>query len=615
METFFNRLEIAQRIILYILILGTALIIWNGNLTAVEIKCYFVQIGVLFIAIFIPAQLIRDGEIRCTRNVIPWIAGLYLICLIVGYLRTNFTSLNYHAFVPQLFGVLFFFIIVQRAGTIKIKTIISILLISLTFAVTYGILQFLNFDLVSWNTNLPREGVVSFFGNKNFLGIYLLLIAPLAIYSPAIVANKLLRIPGVVLGTGSVLVLVLSYSRGALVSFFIAAVMIVSLMFVFNRYTNTTLKVRVVPLIILFSILTVTLLFMPDQIKTDFQNLITNKEYQHRIACNTAAIRIITDNPLWGIGVGNFTVAARAISDPTLFFGDPNTLLTHVHNDFLEIWVEQGILAFVLFISIIIVMFGSCIGIAQKAKGYDRYISAAIAFSVLGFSIYSIGTIALGNMASAFYFWVLMGLGYMVIRESQGTRKLLVTIKLHAITKYSLLVLLVCITFGLFIGYSITKKYMADIAVKQAFDLVNDGRNAAALSTINKAVSLNEKSVEALYQRGFILFSQGKYADAIAEFLHVNQLAPGYLNSYFNLASCYYRQRNFVSAIRFAELSCANFPAYEPSVVLLSYLYYYSGSIDKAKYVTSLAINNFPDNPKLIALNSKLTNTSSSEKE
>lgn len=335
----------------------------------------------------------------------------------------------------------------------------------------------------------------------------------------------------------------------------------------------------------------------------------------HRIACNKAAFTLIAKNPILGIGTGNFTVASRATSNPALFFGDPNNLLTHVHNDFLEIWVEQGVLAFVSFLSVIIVMFVSCIGIARKRREKNRYICAAIAFSVLGFSIYIMDTIAVGNMASVFYFWVIMGLGYLAIEETQGTDKPPIIIKLPAHKKYAPFIFFVCLSVGILASYIATRKYLADIAVKHAYDFANDGRNDAALKVLNQAITFDSKSVDAIYQRGFILFSQGQYEAAIDEFLHVNHLAPGYLNSYFNLASCYYRQRDFVNAIRYAEFSYTSFPSYEPSAVLLSYLYYYSGYLDKAKHVVSSALNDFPDNPKLISLISKIETASLSKKE
>jgi hypothetical protein len=55
MKSLVENSAIGQRVLLKILLFGTALIIWNGNLTAIEIKDFLVQIGViaiLFLSLF-----------------------------------------------------------------------------------------------------------------------------------------------------------------------------------------------------------------------------------------------------------------------------------------------------------------------------------------------------------------------------------------------------------------------------------------------------------------------------------------------------------------------------------------------------------------------------------
>ena len=123
---------------------------------------------------------------------------------------------------------------------------------------------------------------------------------------------------------------------------------------------------------------------------------------------------------------------------------------------------------------------------------------------------------------------------------------------------------------------------------------------------LNKAIALRPNSVEAFYQRGFVHFQKNAVDSALADYNQVYRLAPNYVNVAFNMASCYYRKRDWVNAIRMAELSHLSFPDYEPPLLMLANCYYYIRQPRKALFYCNRLIEKPGRQPKAERLKARL---------
>lgn len=111
-----------------------------------------------------------------------------LLVSIVATLRSPNIHLSFvgaHKFyfwgLSAIIGYVIIYFIVL--GNLKVKYIeksIDVILIASGLVAIYGILQYFGLDFVHWAQS-PKERIFSTFGNPNFLGVYLIMVIPLAL--------------------------------------------------------------------------------------------------------------------------------------------------------------------------------------------------------------------------------------------------------------------------------------------------------------------------------------------------------------------------------------------------------------------------------------------------
>ncbi len=122
-----------------------------------------------------------------------------------------------------------------------------------------------------------------------------------------------------------------------------------------------------------------------------------------RLPLNGIAFRMIVDNPILGVGANNFTVRLPDYVT-TYNVGD---YLAAVHNTYLLIWSETGILALLAFLAFL----GASIRIAWRcSRSADRFVSP-IALAIMGATIGFMVHMMVEKFAEGMdTYWVLAGL-------------------------------------------------------------------------------------------------------------------------------------------------------------------------------------------------------------
>lgn len=175
-------------------------------------------------------------------------------------------------------------------------------------------------------------------GSPNVLGSYLTLMLPAALgLSLSSASSALRRLGGAAFGLGTA-ALVLSFSRGAWVGFTLS----IALMLVVAWRRRWL--VGVMPALIGLAGVLLTAVFQDEIVLRvrDYNNLAA----QSRLPLMDFAWRMIRDAPLTGVGANNFSTALR---DYVTIDNSRDWVFT-VHNKYLLVWAESGILALAAFL-------------------------------------------------------------------------------------------------------------------------------------------------------------------------------------------------------------------------------------------------------------------------
>lgn len=283
-----------------------------------------------------------------------------------------------------------------------IKKLLSLVIFSMVFVSLYGILQFLDLDLLSWKGNShPR--VWSTLGNPNFLAGYLVLTIPVAICF-FLESGKLFYLISVLLGS---ITLLLTSSRGGFIAF------VLSLIFLgFSLYKNNTVKMNLRK-ICLFMLI-VFLFFGIFNFRSflsvlkRYRSIFDLKEANiaSRMIQWDAAKSMIIRKPVFGWGTNGYYINFRKFINKN-FFEYTSDLSTpgYPHNYFLHILVSGGL----VFTGLNIWFWISIIGKLRTGLKKDNIVRYILLSSMIAYFVHSM--FSFNVMVINMLFWVIIGAG------------------------------------------------------------------------------------------------------------------------------------------------------------------------------------------------------------
>ncbi|MEX2144931.1 MAG: O-antigen ligase family protein [Candidatus Spechtbacterales bacterium] len=213
--------------------------------------------------------------------------------------------------------------------------------------------------------------------------------------------------------TGTVIIgigLILTFSRAVIFAFLLVVIFYIFAI-LFSRQFGHLKKKMFFALAPMFSAAFLfTLIFWPEvysRVLTAFAR--GDLAIRERLFFNNLSLQVISQN-FFGVGAGNYTLYLRDV-----FSGLHDRLYQPVHNIFLLLAAESGVLALIVFILFITVMFGYFLKkySAQKDILGLFYISATVFIITGGLFDHFYLTIQQGGLM----FWILLGAGYSYIRK------------------------------------------------------------------------------------------------------------------------------------------------------------------------------------------------------
>lgn len=600
-------LEKLARVLLLFLIPAVTFSVWNGNATAIEIKDIIVQIVCLLVMGILGMIVLLKEKVYVQKDILLSLSVGYCALLIFSFLNTNRLSLNYDIVVPPLYATTSFLLFSTFFRKNDVSLILRILVITSAFASLYGIIQFFNLDPVNWANQGEILKVISVFGHKNYFAIFLILMIPLSIY--LIIETKgQKRIFYCVCSMVMFFALLLSSSRGAQISFFIAILLGAVLLIIIEKKRSVKRNLITKILIITPILLIIAVLLLPKAGRNYYSQIFKLKQFDLRMSYYKATGELLQNKPFFGVGPGNFVISYPKIRNNKAFSNNPNMVLNHVHNDYLEIWVEYGI--FAVFIYLLIISLVIKRGIKYIKSNNDKknkFLGICLIMSIAGFCLYSLFTVAARYMSSLFYFWLILALCYICF-SFDDSKKWVIKNKFYQNKKIIAIITIVWICLISFSLFTNITNYLSKTYITLSSKKVIEKDYKSAIINLDKSLSLNNKNIEAYYQRGYVHFNMERYDQAIKDYATVNRYAPHYVNLAFNMASCYYRKRDWTHAILWAEQSNEDYPTYTPNMVMLAHCFYYNREPQKALVYCEKVLRVNKNNEKMVLLKNKLLN-------
>jgi len=301
-------------------------------------------IGLLFIFSLIRVLIYREFNIK--KNEFNFYILLFLVFTFLSFFVAEDVNLSLDRFVSPILRYLFFFyisfIIIKDKD--KLRKHLNILVYgNLTFAFL-GIL----IKLIDGRNYMAGNGTGTVAAFNVLMFTALLLNKENKNYQKVLYLS----------GTGSfIYILFQTNSRGAVLGFFAALFIFIGFLVYYN-FKSSKMKYFITILLIILVMITPYLL--PDRLMNKFDNLRNinaNNSLKTRVVMWESSLYMIKNNPILGVGVGNFQPNylnyIDNVSSKNLSAGSRKH--DHPHNLFLLIAAEQGVPSLLLFLIMIFI--------------------------------------------------------------------------------------------------------------------------------------------------------------------------------------------------------------------------------------------------------------------
>ena len=209
-----------------------------------------------------------------------------------------------------------------------------------------------------------------------------------------------------------------------------------------------------------------------------------------RLDMANSAIKLIKTYPFFGVGFGAFEFIYNKSFNPRLMSADGYTYyyISHLNNDFLELFCGVGFIGFAIFSITVFIYFSMLL--KAILKRHDQFVINMVAGAIAGlFStcVHTFFNFDFHVVSNATLFFAISGLALVICNSQLGTQKDINTLpKTTCIairkTPVKFLILIILIGVFFYVGWVIIKPYLAyRISEDKKIDI----------SKLNKAISLD----------------------------------------------------------------------------------------------------------------------------
>lgn len=321
--------------------------------------------------------------------------------------------------VFSYFVTSFIFMLVL-AGSVRdmqdFRRVFMILYTAVFFTSVYSLLQSLDgiavntsYTDVANNSDMIGRAYATFYNPNNFAEI-LVLLTPCS-FVAFMTEERLSKAAKVLIGFSFVLpvvALMLTYSRGAWISFALSVGAFVAIA-----------NLKLIPVFIILAVMAIP--FLPTSIINRVMSLFTGNDTSmgYRLYIWEASLKALGADPLTGGGLGtsNFFDAYRKFMVPEA------CVTTHAHNMYLEIWLETGLFGFLSIVTLYLSTLKNTLLAAVRENRGFRYAAIAMFSTLFGMFFIEMVEYIWFYPRVMLVFWSVMGLAWALLRSVDGRER------------------------------------------------------------------------------------------------------------------------------------------------------------------------------------------------
>ncbi|MBI4386874.1 MAG: tetratricopeptide repeat protein [Elusimicrobia bacterium] len=395
-----------------------------------QVKITLVQMGgVCLLGLWI-SRLLEEGKLAFSKSDMVCLAPFLAY---MGYGIFSFVVAPYHwsstdFFIRRTMYMSVALIVIQEFDASAVARMIRLLIWAAWVAVGYGLWQW--FDHAFFPTGVGRgidpfvwrgafgDRVFSTYGNPNFLGDFLVIMIPVLATQYA----KLRKFRLLVLSTGNLFVLFLTYTKGAWIGATISVILLGgTYLYFFRKETLRRHWMRIAAA--MGTLALITSIAIAVKLRSSFTSV------NFRLFTWEATWEMIMTHPLRGTGIGSFWVIYPAFRRPPIFHieGKHNTETDHAEDEYLEVLFDEGIVGFGIFIwlllSTFVVAYRALSQMTRDLKPGDTgppraYDLLGILIAFQGMMAHNFFDVSMRFVSSGVYFGLLPGL---IVNLSRGS--------------------------------------------------------------------------------------------------------------------------------------------------------------------------------------------------
>ncbi|MCP4482497.1 MAG: tetratricopeptide repeat protein [bacterium] len=499
---------------------------------------------------------------------------LVLISNFLSYFFSPFKETSFEELTRRLIYISIFFVIAFEFNTLKrIQRLIFWIIVGALVSSLYGLIQVLGLDPFAWKGAFgPR--IFSTFGNPNFFSAYLVWVIPIML-SYVILTRKWMYFCVALI---SIFCVFWSQSKASWIGLSAALTVFAFLSVRFFAHFNTK-NLKKIMIIFITGVLIVSSgavwYFSTKRIDSVRFRVFTWQSTWEMIR------EPIFINPLrsqlLGNGIGTFKTVYPKYRKPEIFYieGKHNTETDHPENEFLEIWYEEGVLGFSIFLwMLFVVIFAAfykinyvskTVGAIQRTNRtqeqmeeitLQHYLVGVLA-GFMGMLMHSTMCVNLRFVSSGYFFWIQLGLIFAILRAyDKRSINVLIPHKTQRVRILQIaLVLLSLLLVKKFVGF-----FKADYYHNIGIAYSKAKRFKGAAKYYQKVNKLNPSFIMSHYFLANVLMDRGdmnrtydpKLGDtnnilrndmerALAKYDDVKHFAPHYVQTHYQVGRAYRR--------------------------------------------------------------------------
>lgn len=344
--------------------------------TSGEISLRDIALGLLFI-IFLSRKLYNKDFSLVSTEYNKYIYLFFLFSLLSLFKAEDLFQAGRSIVTPVFSYIVFYFMALEIIDEKKIKKYIKYLYIGFILSLFYGLyLDIYTSDRFFLSGN----------SRGTFAGFIIFITLSLFITNRGKIYHKIIYLLGFSLG----LFALFSHSRGAIVGFSIG-ISLWAILIIFKNFSWKRIITAIIILLIVFSAF-----YSSDAIVNRFDRVLNYQEDSSittRFNMWRASYNLIKENPLLGIGAGNFTPTAHRYFEEVMEEDPWSSRHQHPHNLYFQIPLEQGIISLIIFFILVYkayyISFKNYLFFKEKSWPYFAAIAQiAMLTSILGHSFF-----------------------------------------------------------------------------------------------------------------------------------------------------------------------------------------------------------------------------------